>query len=152
MITTQMGPYRPPGMTVSVNPGKDEAVNGPLDQINTLGQLFRANAQHAPSAACIVSATGSVLTWQQLLAQLERTHSALRTLGLGANDRVAIVLPNGPALAVAFLTVAACAACAPLNPAYGLDEFVFYLSDLKAQALIASDSAPEVALDAAAQL
>ena len=105
-----------------------------------------------PGAACIVSAAGDALTWQQLLAQLERTRAALRALGLGANDRVAIVLANGPTLAVAFLTVAACAACAPLNPAYGVDELVFYLTDLKAQALIASEDAPPFAIEAAAQV
>lgn len=41
-------------------------------------------------------------------------------------------------MATAFLAVAACAAAAPLNPAYGEDEFDFYLPDLNAKALIVS--------------
>jgi amino acid adenylation domain-containing protein/non-ribosomal peptide synthase protein (TIGR01720 family) len=57
-------------------------------------------------------------------------------MGLGCHDRVALVLPNGPEMAVACLAVAAGAACAPLNPAYSADEFDFYLTDLQAQALI----------------
>ncbi|OAD20909.1 AMP-dependent synthetase and ligase, partial [Candidatus Thiomargarita nelsonii] len=60
----------------------------------------------------------------------------LNTLGVGRNDRIAIVLPNCPEMAVAFLAVAAGATAAPLNPAYRADEFDFYLSDLKAKALI----------------
>jgi hypothetical protein len=39
-------------------------------------------------------------------------------------------------MATAFLALAACATCAPFNPAYKLDEFTFILSDLKAKAVI----------------
>jgi amino acid adenylation domain-containing protein len=46
------------------------------------------------------------------------------------------VLPNGPELAVAALTIAAGATCAPLNPAYGVDEYAFHLTDLGVQTLI----------------
>ncbi len=56
--------------------------------------------------------------------------------GIGPGDRVAIVLPNGPEMATAFLTVAAACCAAPLNPAYKADEFEFYLSDLKPAAII----------------
>jgi acyl-coenzyme A synthetase/AMP-(fatty) acid ligase len=56
--------------------------------------------------------------------------------GVGRNDRVAIVLDNGPEMAVAFLCIAAGATAAPLNPAYRADEFEFYLSDLNARLLI----------------
>ncbi|MBN9528413.1 MAG: AMP-binding protein [Alphaproteobacteria bacterium] len=66
--------------------------------------------------------------------------------GLGRGDRVAIVLPNGPEMAAAFVTVAARCSTAPLNPAYRADEFEFYLSDLRAKALIvgADDQGPAV--------
>ena len=62
-------------------------------------------------------------------------------LGVGRGDRVAIVLPNGPEMAAAFLSVAAAAAAAPLNPAYRQDEFEFYLGDLNAKALIVEAAA-----------
>src|ERR1700693_2285123 len=136
-----MRSYRLSGMKAPFKLGKNETVDELFGPIDTLGQLIRANAQRAPSAACVVSAAGDLLTWQQLLAQPERTNTALRACGFGATDRIALVLANGPPLAVAFLTVAACAACAPLNPVYGVDEFTFYLSDLKAQALITSGDA-----------
>jgi amino acid adenylation domain-containing protein len=60
----------------------------------------------------------------------------LYAMGLGQHDRIALVIPNGPELAVASLAVAAGATCAPLNPAYTADEYAFYLTDLCVRALI----------------
>jgi acyl-CoA synthetase (AMP-forming)/AMP-acid ligase II len=60
----------------------------------------------------------------------------LHAAGVGRGDRVAIVLPNGPEMAAAFVTVAQVATTCPLNPAYKQDEFAFYLEDLKAKAII----------------
>jgi len=65
-----------------------------------------------------------------------RTVASLNAMGIGRNDRVAMVLPNGPEMAALFVTVACGATTAPLNPAYKADEFDFYLSDLNAKALI----------------
>jgi acyl-CoA synthetase (AMP-forming)/AMP-acid ligase II len=60
----------------------------------------------------------------------------LHTMGLGRSDRIALLIPNGPEMAVAFLSAAACAVCTPLNPAYNANDFEFYLADLNAKALI----------------
>ena len=46
------------------------------------------------------------------------------------------MLPNGPEMATAFVSVAAAATTAPLNPAYRAEELDFYLSDIAAKALI----------------
>jgi acyl-CoA synthetase (AMP-forming)/AMP-acid ligase II len=62
--------------------------------------------------------------------------AALHGFGVGRGDRVAIVLPNGPEMASAFVTIAQVATTAPLNPAYREEEYDFYLSDLKARALV----------------
>ena len=42
----------------------------------------------------------------------------LRSYGVAVADRVAIVLPNGPEMASAFLTMAQSCTTAPLNPNY----------------------------------
>ncbi len=47
-----------------------------------------------------------------------------------------MALPNGPEMATGFLSIAAVAGCAPLNPKYHASEFEFYLSDLHASALV----------------
>jgi len=76
------------------------------------------------------------LTHAGLRDQVRRTITALNRMGIGRNDRVAIVLPNGPQMAAAFVAIAAGATTAPLNPAYKTEEFEFYLSDLNARALL----------------
>ncbi len=76
------------------------------------------------------------LTHAGLRDQVQRTIADLNRVGIGRNDRVAIVLPNGPEMATAFVSIAAGATTAPLNPAYKTEEFEFYLSDLNARALL----------------
>jgi acyl-CoA synthetase (AMP-forming)/AMP-acid ligase II len=72
--------------------------------------------------------------------------------GIGPGDRVGIVLPNGPEMATAFLTVAAACCAAPLNPAYKADEFEFYLSDLRPAAIILAPGGSEAAAEVAGRL
>ena len=62
------------------------------------------------------------------------------------------MLPNGPAAATAFLGIAAGATCAPLNPAYRIEEFVFYLEDLCAKAVVLEAGSDSAAREAAARL
>ena len=87
-----------------------------------------------------------------LRAQVETTAAELAGLGLGPGDAVAIVLPNGPEMAAAFLGVASAAVAAPLNPSYTRDEFEFYLGDLKARALLVAEGAETPAREAASGL
>jgi oxalate---CoA ligase len=81
-----------------------------------------------------------------------QTQLTLGTLGIGRGDRVAIVLPNGPEMATAFVAIAACCASCPLNPAYRADEFEFYLSDLRARALVVERGSSSAALQVAQKL
>ncbi len=92
------------------------------------------------------------LTYDGLRAHVERTVAGLNRLGIGRNDRVALVLPNGAEMATAFVAVAAGATAAPLNPGYRADEFEFYLSDLNAKALIVERGSASPALGVAAKL
>lgn len=76
------------------------------------------------------------LSFGELRRLVCETTAALRARGIGPEDRVAIVLPNGPEAATSFLAVACAAATAPLNPAYREEELDFYLEDLKAKAVL----------------
>jgi acyl-CoA synthetase (AMP-forming)/AMP-acid ligase II/acyl carrier protein len=98
--------------------------------------LLRLRTRQNPHAIAVLSPAGDAMTYLQLFSQVEQTVARLNALGIERNDRVAIVLPNGPEMAVAFLSIAAGAASAPLNPAYGQNEFAFYLADLQARALV----------------
>ncbi len=99
----------------------------------TLAALF---APHADDAPALGAPDRPWLTFGGLRALAAQTAATLHGAGVGRGDRVAIVLPNGPEMAAAFVTVAQCATTAPLNPAYRQEEFEFYLDDLKAKALI----------------
>ena len=93
--------------------------------------------QHHPDTANAIGAPGrDWMTYGDLKVLTLNVRQALRAAGIGAQDRVAIVLPNGPEMAAAFVTVAQSTTTAPLNLAYKEDEFAFYLKDLKAKAII----------------
>lgn len=76
------------------------------------------------------------LTYDGLRSLTQDVAASLHGMGIGKGDRVAIVLPNGPEMATAFVTIAQAATTAPLNPAYREEEYDFYLSDLNAKALV----------------
>src|SRR5271169_1118304 len=103
-------------------------------------------------AVAIAARDALPLSYGALRALIDRTVHSLNDLGVGRGDRVAIVLPNGPEMATAFLCVASAATSAPLNPAYKQDEFEFYLEDLKAKALIVEAGSESPALRAAVKL
>jgi oxalate---CoA ligase len=84
----------------------------------------------------LLSVDGVVLDHAALGAAVGALADQLRTAGLGPGDRIAIVLPNGPAMALVLLAAMAVGCAAPLNPRYREDEFRFYLDDLGAAALV----------------
>lgn len=106
----------------------------------------------AADAPAILAPDRHPLTFGALRDLAKETIARLNALGIGRNDRVAIVLPNGPEMAAAFLTIAAAATTAPLNPAYRPDEFEFYLTDLKARALVLDAAGNEAAENVARKL
>ncbi|HUA36647.1 MAG TPA: acyl--CoA ligase [Candidatus Binataceae bacterium] len=102
-------------------------------EADTIAKLLERG--DAPSPALAAPGRKS-LSYDGLRGLLERTRRDLNAIGVGHGDRVAIVLPNGPEMASAFLTIANAATAAPLNPGYKQSEFDFYISDLHAKALI----------------
>ncbi|TDJ32845.1 MAG: AMP-dependent synthetase [Gammaproteobacteria bacterium] len=100
-------------------------------------------------AIAISGLESSALTYGGLRKHVSETVAALNDLGIGRNDRVAIVLNNGPEMATAFVSIACCATTAPLNPAYTQDEFDFYLADLGAKALVVEYGSDSPAVEAA---
>ena len=104
--------------------------------MNSIPHLLFVQAKRQPDAIAIMAPGHVPLTYARLYAHVSQVVGALNDMGVGRHDRVAIVLPNGPEMAVAFLAVGAGATSAPLNPAYRAKEFDFYLEDLNAKALI----------------
>ncbi len=114
-----------------------------------LKTLLATGADHAPAISAPSRAPLSFAALRTLIAD---TLATLNALGIGRNDRVAIVLPNGPEMATCFVACASGVASAPLNPGYRTDEFEFYLNDLRAKALIVERGSVSPAVGVAVKL
>ena len=117
-----------------------------MRSFSTIHELLRVGDD---DAVAVSGARRSALTYGGLRIQVSETIAALNDCGIGRNDRVAIVLQNGPEMATAFISIACCATTAPLNPAYKLDEFEFYLADLGAMALVVEEGSDSPVVEAA---
>ena len=120
-----------------------------MSQTKTILELL---ARGSDGAEAIGAPGRQPLTYADLRSHVADTVTRLNELGVGRNDAVAIVLPNGPEMATAFVAIGAGATTAPLNPGYRRDEFDFYLRDLEARLLIVEAGSTSPALDVAAEL
>jgi acyl-CoA synthetase (AMP-forming)/AMP-acid ligase II len=101
-----------------------------------LPHLLEHQATRIPDAPAILAPGRAPLTYRRLHQHIDSTARTLRTLGIRRGDRVAVILPNGPEMAAAILSVAASATCVPMNPAYGAEELDRYFAALGPRALI----------------
>jgi acyl-CoA synthetase (AMP-forming)/AMP-acid ligase II len=120
-----------------------------VSDAQTVRALLESSAGEAPA----IGAPGrTFLDYTGLTEHVDRTITTLNALGLGRGDRVAIVLPNGPEMASAFVSIAAGTTTAPLNPGYRRKEYDFYLEDLGAKALVVERGSESEAIDSARSL
>lgn len=112
----------------------------------TLHDLLKAGDDQAPA---IRASSAEPLTYAGFRTLVLRTIARLNEFGIGRGDRVAIVLPNGPEMATAFVATASAATAAPLNPGYRADEFDFYMSDINTKALIVEEGSTSPAVGVA---
>ena len=117
--------------------------------MSVLIDLFSENDSTLPA---IDAPDRSTLTHGALNEQIKVVGGELAALNIGADDRVAIVLPNGPLMASAFVCMSPWCATAPLNPAYKRDEFEFYLNDLDTKLLIVEAGSSSPVVDVAHKL
>jgi amino acid adenylation domain-containing protein len=121
-------------------------------EARTILDCLHDAAASSPESDAILSPGRPPLSFARLAGFLDDSVGRLRGLGVTQADRVAVVLPNGPEMATAFLAVASAAACAPLNPGYTRAEFEFYLKDLRVGALVVPTEGHEASEAAASAL
>ena len=121
-------------------------------KLNTLSTLYDLVLCGSDDNVAFDAPDRTPLRYSDLRSLCGRIQLQLSQVGIGRNDRVAIVLPNGPEMAAAFVAVGASATTAPLNPAYKQAEFEFYLDDLSAKALIVEQESDSSVLAAAHKL
>jgi acyl-CoA synthetase (AMP-forming)/AMP-acid ligase II len=124
-------------------------VSGPAPGNASVVSLLQGGALQHP--AVVVPGTGGLrFSYADLAREVEGCARVLAGLGIGREDRVALVFPNSAEGLVTFLGAAWVGAAAPLNPAYREDEFRFYLQDTRAQALVVPPAGAAAAARAAA--
>lgn len=116
--------------------------------MNMGSTLLDALAGENPARPALVAPGGPVVSYGSLQEQVVRLTIFLQRAGIARHDRIGIVLPNGIDAVIAFLAAAAAGTAAPLNPAYKLEEFQYYLADTGARALIVPAGGAELARQA----
>jgi acyl-CoA synthetase (AMP-forming)/AMP-acid ligase II/acyl carrier protein len=101
-----------------------------------LEDILAHHGRTGPDRHAILAPGRAPITYGAIWAYAKDTVRTLRGIGVGRNDRVAVVLPDGPEAAAAIVSVAAGAVCAPLNPSFTADEWQRYFVELRAAALI----------------
>jgi len=101
-----------------------------------LHSLLRDRAERDPLALALLAPVRAPLTYGRLHEHAGKVGRDLRAMGIGPQDRLAVVLANGPELAAAIVCIASNAACAVVNPAYGAEELDRYFDDLRPHALV----------------
>jgi oxalate---CoA ligase len=117
-----------------------------------LYRLILDQSKKSPEAPAIQAVGGKAISYRQLSDHLHSTALQLTRMGIQSGDRLAVVLPNGPEMATAFLAISTVCTCAPLNPAYTVGEYNFSMADLHAKALVAFPGGDHPACMAAAAL
>ncbi|MBT5049855.1 MAG: AMP-binding protein [Rhodospirillaceae bacterium] len=107
------------------------------DLLDFSGSLERV-AQAQPNAKAILAPGRRPLSFAGLIRQMTDVRETLNSWGIGREDRVAVILTDGPEATVAFLGVTSGAIYIALNPAYTHGEFEAYLTLLRPKAIIVS--------------
>ena len=101
----------------------------------TLAELLPSADQSAQ--AVVIPQGGPTLSYGEFNAEVERVAGILAARGIERGRAVSIVLPNGLDFMTLFMAVARVGAiAAPLNSAYTVDEFKFYMEDAGSQLAI----------------
>ena len=91
--------------------------------MDTLQGCVAHHAAREPRSPAILAVGLPPLSYAELRGRIDDAIEGLRSLGVTARDRVAVVLPEGPDGAILIIAVSAIASCAPLNPRYSGREF-----------------------------
>ncbi len=103
---------------------------------STIAETIGYWAQRTPDAVALLAHGRRPLRYGRLPELVSALGRALRAQGVCRRDRVGVVLPAGPEMAVTFLGVACAAVCAPLNPASTRTELESYLTHSGAKAVV----------------
>jgi acyl-CoA synthetase (AMP-forming)/AMP-acid ligase II/thioesterase domain-containing protein len=111
----------------------------------TIDTIITRHVAIRPESPAIVVSKNDILTYRALGAQVKAFGAALHINGIGRSAKVAVMLPDGPELAVALLATACHAVAVPLNPKLAAVELDNLFATLSLDALITSESIASLA-------
>ena len=91
---------------------------------------------------------GLAASYREMRETVAKLVGQLRAAGISSGDRVALVLPNGPAAALGFLAAAQAGTAAPLNPRYREEELRQSFEELGVRVAVVppgAEGVPEIA-------
>ena len=106
----------------------------------SLLDAIRETAHRCPADVAFLGGGRQPVTYVQLVEQISQVVAGLRRAGLQPGDRIGVVLPDGPDLAVAVIGMSAGATVAPLNAAAQDDEIGRQLECLGCRAVVVAES------------
>ena len=109
---------------------------GASRSFSCLAEFLAHHAHSTPDRDAILAPGRPPLTFGKLWACAEKTLATLRSAGIGRDDRVAVILPDGPDAAAVIVSVAAASVCVPLNPGFTADEWQRYFTETRITALL----------------
>jgi oxalate---CoA ligase len=83
------------------------------------------NAAPAGNTALLIPETGARVSYESLRRQVAQAADIFASAGIQRGDRVAMALPNGPAVIVSFLAASVAGTAAPLTRRTATRNFVF---------------------------
>ncbi|MBX3732749.1 MAG: amino acid adenylation domain-containing protein [Verrucomicrobiae bacterium] len=104
------------------------------------------------TAPAVRGPAGALLDHATLSGRIRDWAQALNEKGIGRNDRLALVLPDGPGTAVLSLAVSSVATAAPLNPELSRSEFEAHLDGIRPCAVLLPEAGHAAAGGAAQRL
>ncbi|PVY81558.1 fatty-acyl-CoA synthase/long-chain acyl-CoA synthetase [Cupriavidus alkaliphilus] len=116
-----------------------------------LGDYLRAWARRRPDHAALVW-YGTTVTYAELDDLSERCAALLKGRGVGAGDRVAVMMGNCPQFHVVFYAILKLGAVyVPVNPLFKEQELVYELNDAGATTIIVQDQLAPLLMSVRAQ-
>lgn len=105
-------------------------------------EIILQTASLHPNSDAIAGISQPIMSFETLAKQILVTGESLADFGVQSADRLALLTPNGPIAASAFLALSSFVAVAPLNPNLTQDELRSQLQSLEANILVLAQGMP----------
>lgn len=120
--------------------------------MSTICQVLREDHISNPSFTFLEDGVQRSFSRSEIVLFASALGEDLEAKEIRREDRIAILLPDGARLCVAFLGLSCHCIAAPLNPAASLPDLLSWLEDLEPRAIMVGEGSPSAALEAAEKI